>query len=213
MKGRAQPALDAAGFAAGTGVSRETTDRLEIYSSILIEWSARINLVSQPTLADLWQRHFLDSAQLLRILPRNAKSLIDLGSGAGFPGLVLAILGVPGVELVESDARKCAFLREAARVTGAAVTIHNQRIEVVLPHAVDVVTARGCAPLDRLLPLAERFISPSTTCLFLKGAQAAEELTVAGKAWTMAVTRHPSRTDPSGVILSLQQVVREPRRA
>ncbi len=213
MKGSAQPALDAAGFAAATGVSRETTARLEIYSSILIEWSARINLVSPATLDDLWQRHFLDSAQLLQNLPRNAQSLIDLGSGAGFPGLVLAILGVPGVELVESDARKCAFLREAARITGTPITIHNRRIEAVPAHAVDVVTARGCAPLDRLLPLAERFIGPHTTCLFLKGAQAAEELTAAGKAWTMAVTRQPSRTDPSGVILSLQQVVREPRRA
>ena len=95
----------------------------------------------------------------------------------------------------------------------AAVTIRNARIEAVPPHVADVVTARGCAPLDRLLPLAQRFIGPRTTCLFLKGAQAAEELTVAGKAWTMAVTRHPSRTDPSGVILSLQQVVREPHRA
>ena len=213
MKGSTQPALDAAGFAAATGVSRETTARLEIYSSILIEWSTRINLVSQTTLDDLWRRHFLDLAQLLQILPRNAQSLVDLGSGAGFPGLVLAILGVPGVELVESDARKCAFLREAARITGTPITIHNRRIEAVPPHAVDVVTARGCAPLDRLLPLAERFIGPHTTCLFLKGAQAAEELTAAGKAWTMAVTRHPSRTDPSGVILSLQQVAREPRRA
>lgn len=213
MTGSAPPALDAAAFAALTGVSRETMDRLKIYSSILLEWSARINLVSHATLEDMWQRHFLDSAQLLQMLPRNVQSLIDLGSGAGFPGLVLAILGAPGVELVESDARKCAFMREAARVTDTAVAIHNRRIEAVPRHAVDVVTARGCAPLDRLLPLAERFIGPHTTCLFLKGAQAAEELTAAGKAWTMAVTRHPSRTDPSGVILSLQQVVREPRRA
>jgi 16S rRNA (guanine527-N7)-methyltransferase len=213
VRGSTQPALDAAGFAALTGVSRETTDRLEIYSSILIEWSARINLVSQSTLDDLWQRHFLDSAQILQILPRNTQSLVDLGSGAGFPGLLLAILGVPKVELIESDAIKCAFLREAARVTNTAVTIHNRRIETVPPHEVDVVTARGCAPLDRLLPLAQPFIGPRTTCLFLKGAQTDGELTVAGKAWTMAVTRHPSRTDPNGVILSLQQVVREPRRA
>jgi len=207
------PALDAAGFAALTGVSRETVARLEEYSSILIEWSARINIVSRASLDDLWRRHFLDSAQLMKLLPERPQTMIDLGSGAGFPGLVLAILGVPGVELIESDARKCAFLREAARVTNTAVTIHNRRIEAVPAHEVDVVTARGCAPLDRLLPLAQRFIGPHTTCLFLKGAQAEEELTAAGKAWTMSVTRHSSRTDPNGVILSLQQVVREPRRA
>jgi 16S rRNA (guanine527-N7)-methyltransferase len=213
VRGSAQPALDAAGFAALTGVSRETTGRLEIYSSILIEWSTRINLVSQATLDDLWRRHFLDSAQLTQLLPERTQTMVDLGSGAGFPGLLLAILGVPGVELIESDARKCAFLREAARVTNTAVTIHNRRIETVPPHEVDVVTARGCAPLDRLLPLAQPFIGPHTTCLFLKGAQTDEELTAAGKAWTMSVTRHRSRTDPNGVMLSLQQVVREPRRA
>jgi 16S rRNA (guanine527-N7)-methyltransferase len=125
---------------------------------------------------------------------------------------VLAILGVPGVELIEADRRKAIFLREAARIAGVEVTLRACRIESVAPQAADVVTARGCAPLDRLLPLAERFIGPQTTCLFLKGAQAEEELTAAGKAWTMKVSRHPSRSDPGGTVLSLQQVVREPRR-
>ena len=169
--------------------------------------------MSRAAATELWHRHILDSAQLMTLISSETRSLIDLGSGAGFPGLVLAILGARGVELIESDARKCAFLREAARVTGTEVAINNRRIETVAPHPADVVTARGCAPLDRLLGLAERFIGPETTCLFLKGARAEEELTAAGKAWTMAVTRHPSRTDPGGVILSLQQVVREPRRA
>jgi 16S rRNA (guanine527-N7)-methyltransferase len=213
VSGDRQPALDARSFAALTGVSRETLARLEKYYSILIEWSNRINLVSRAAAAEIWHRHILDSAQLMTLMPSGSRSLIDLGSGAGFPGLVLAILGARGVELIESDARKCAFLREAARVTGTEVTIHNRRIETVAPHAADVVTARGCAPLDRLLGLAERFIGPRTTCFFLKGARVEGELTAAGKAWTMAVTRHPSRTDPHGVILSLQQVVREPRRA
>jgi 16S rRNA (guanine527-N7)-methyltransferase len=205
--------LDASGFAAMTGVSRETLARLQAYAMLLTAWSARINLVGRATLDDLWRRHFLDSAQLLPLIPANAANLVDLGSGAGFPGLVLAILGVPGVELVEADSRKAAFLREAARRTDAAVTIHGCRIEAVPRHAVDVVTARGCAPLDRLLSLSERFIGPDTTCLFLKGARADEELTVVVKAWTMAVVRHPSRADPNGIVLSLQQVVREPRRA
>jgi 16S rRNA (guanine527-N7)-methyltransferase len=120
---------------------------------------------------------------------------------------------VPGVELIESDGRKCAFLREAARRIGVTVTIRNSRIEACPPRPVDVITARGCAPLDLLLGLAEPFIGPRTTCLFLKGARVEEELTSADKAWTMTVSRHPSRTDSAGTVLSLKQVVREPRRA
>ena len=205
--------LGAAGFAAATGVSRETLERLEAYADLLVTWSARINLVGRVTLEDLWRRHFLDSAQLLPLIPTGTQSLADLGSGAGFPGLVLAILGVPGVELIEADSRKAAFLREVARVTGTDVAIRGCRIEAVPPHPIDVVTARGCAPLERLLPLAERLIGPTTTCLFLKGVRAEEELTAAGKAWTMTVSRRPSRADPDGSVLVLKQVVREPRRA
>jgi len=204
--------LGVAGFAAATGVSRETLERLEAYAALLVAWSARINLVGRATLDDLWRRHFLDSAQLLPLIPPGARSLVDLGSGAGFPALVLAILGVPGVELVEADSRKVAFLREAARIAAAEITIRGCRVEAVPPHTVDVVTARACAPLDGLLALGERFIGPHTTCLFLKGARAEEELTAAGKAWTMTVSRHSSRADPGGSVLSLQQVVRGPRR-
>jgi len=206
------PPLSPAEFAAQTGVSRETLERLEAYARLLAEWSARINLVGRSTLADPWRRHFLDSAQLLPLLPQGARSLVDMGSGAGFPGLVLAILGMPEVELIEADRRKTTFLREVARIADVGVTVRACRIEAVAPHVADVVTARACAPLDRLLPLAEKFIGPKTTCLFLKGAQAEEELTIAGKAWTMRASRHPSRSDPDGTILSLQQVVRESRR-
>ena len=205
--------LGAKGFAAATGVSRETLQRLEGYAALLLTWSARINLVGRATMDDVWRRHFLDSAQLFPLIPAGALSLVDLGSGAGLPGLVLAILGVPGVELIEADSRKAAFLREAARVTGAEVTIRGCRIEAVAPHVVDVVSARACAPLDRLLMLGERFIGPRTTCLFLKGERVEEELTTAAKAWTMSISRHPSRADPGGSVLLLQQVVREPRRA
>jgi 16S rRNA (guanine527-N7)-methyltransferase len=201
------------GFAAATGVSRETLQRFEAYAALLLAWSARINLVSRTTLQDLWRRHVLDSAQLFPLIPAGTRSLIDLGSGAGFPGMVLAILGVPGVELVEADSRKAAFLREAARVTGAAVIVRGCRIEAVPPHLVDVVTARACAPLDRLLAFGKPFIGPHTTCLFLKGERVGEELTAADKAWTMTVSRHPSRADPGGSVLLLQQVSREPRRA
>jgi len=200
--------LDPHGFAALSGVSRETLVRFEAYAEVLVRWSARINLVGAKTLGDLWRRHFLDSAQLFAHLPEGTRSLIDLGSGAGFPGLVLSISGVPGVELVEADARKCAFLRDAARVAAAPVAIRNSRIEALPPHIVDVVTARGCAPLDRLLLLAQPFIGPDTVCLFPKGERAREELTAASQAWTMDATFHESRTDRRGVILCLRRVAR-----
>jgi 16S rRNA (guanine527-N7)-methyltransferase len=195
-------------FVALTGVSRDTLARLQAYAGLLATWSARINLVAASTLVDRWRRHFLDSAQLLPLIPAGAECLVDLGSGAGFPGLVLAIMGMKGVELVESDARKCAFLREAARVAGAAVTIHNARIETVPPHPVAVVTARGCAPLDRLLSYSQRFIGPETVCLFPKGEQARQEVALAQQQWEFDVATHPSHTDPRGVVLCLSRVRR-----
>jgi 16S rRNA (guanine527-N7)-methyltransferase len=203
----APPPLNPNGFAALTGVSRETLARLDAYAALLWQWSARINLVGASTLPDLWRRHFLDSAQLFPLVPAAAQSLVDLGSGAGFPGLVLAIIGVPGVELIESDARKCAFLREAARIAAAPVTIRNARIEALPPQvAAAVVTARGVAPLDRLLVLAQRFIGPNTVCLFPKGEAAAQEVAAAQHAWRMDVTTHQSRSDPRGVVLCLSRV-------
>jgi len=201
------------GFAELVPVSRETLARLEAYAELLIRWSARINLVGRDTIHDLWRRHILDSAQLHRFIPNLTQNLIDLGSGAGLPGLVLAILGVPGVELVEADSRKAAFLREAARVTGAEVTIRPCRIQAVPPHPVDIVTARACAPLDRLLDLAAPFLAPETLCLFPKGERYNEELTLARKAWTMNVSVEQSLSDRRGVVLRLQQVAREPRQA
>jgi 16S rRNA (guanine527-N7)-methyltransferase len=195
-------------FAEHTGVARETLARLKAYAGLLGEWSRRINLVAASTLADPWRRHFLDSAQLFPHLPPGAQTLVDLGSGAGFPGLALAIMGVPGVELVEADARKCAFLREAARVAAAPVAIRNARIDSLPPRAVAVVTARGCAPLARLLPWAERFIGERTVCLFPKGEQAGQELAAARPSWEFDVISHQSRTDPRGVVLCLTGVRR-----
>jgi len=209
---RREPVLDAQGFAEIIPVSRETLARFEAYAELLTRWSARINLVGRDTIADLWRRHILDSAQLRPFIADTAKSVIDLGSGAGFPGLVLAILGAPGVELVEADSRKCAFLREAARITETDASIRPCRIEAMPRHPVDIVTARACAPLDRLLGLAEPFLAPDSECLFLKGERVEEELTLARKHWTMTESAHQSRSDPRGVILRLQQVAREPRR-
>ncbi len=207
---RPEPPLDAQGFAGIFPVSRETLARLQAYAELLTGWSARINLVGRDTLPDLWRRHMLNSAQLRSLVPDPVQSLIDLGSGAGFPGLVLAVLGVPGVELVEADTRKAAFLREAARIVEARVAIRPCRIAAVPPHPVDVVTARALAPLDRLLDLAWPFIGPGTVCLLSKGERVEQELTVARKRWTMTLSMHHSIADPRGVVLRLHKVVREP---
>ncbi len=185
--------------------------RLCAYAALLAQWSARINLVAAATLADPWPRHFLDSAQPPPPPPPTAPGLVDLGSGAGFPGLVLALLGVRGVELIEADARKSAFLREAARITATDVKITTARIESLTRRAVDVVTARGCAPLDRLLPLAERFIGPATLCLFPKGERAGHEVAAARRLWSFEDERRTSQSDQRGVILCVTRVARRER--
>jgi len=197
-----------ADFAADTGVSRETIERLSAYVALLAKWQPRINLVSGTTLDDVWRRHMLDSAQLLPLLPSGTPAIADLGSGAGFPGLVLAILGVADVHLVESDQRKCVFLAEAARAAGVNPVIHNQRIESVARLSVGVVTARACAPLDKLLSYTQKFLWHDGKALFLKGAAVEEELTAARKSWHMEVERFPSVSDPTGCILRIGQVRR-----
>ncbi len=189
-----------------SNVSRETCDRLAVYLALLSRWQKRINLVGGRSLEDGWRRHFLDSAQLWPHLPRGATSLVDLGSGAGFPGLVLGIMGVAEVHLIESDSRKCAFLREAARETGTAVTIHTARIEDLTPWPVDIVTARALAPLDRLLPMAYPFLDLGAEGLFLKGKGVFEELTAAEKSWMMTIATFSSQSDPDGVILHVKNV-------
>jgi 16S rRNA (guanine527-N7)-methyltransferase len=195
-------------FARDFDVSRETLAALEGYAALLEKWNRKINLVGRDTLADLWRRHFLDSAQLLPLLPAapegRARVIADLGSGAGFPGLVLAILGAGEVHLVESDRKKCAFLREAARVAGAQVEFHAQRIEEVAGLEADVVTARALAPLEKLVAYARPLLRSGGTALFLKGRGAEEELTALGGPATMAVGRTPSRSDEAGVILSIE---------
>ncbi len=195
-------------FAATLGVSRETLDRFRAYLNLLGRWQASINLVGKSTLADPWRRHILDSAQLLDLMPKSARTMIDLGSGAGFPGLVLAIMGVPDVHLVESDTRKCAFLSEAARVSGVKVTIHPRRLESLDPFPVDVVTARAFAPLARILPLASPFLTGNAVALFLKGQSLDEELTEIHNIWTLRMERFPSRADPTGQVLRIGEIAR-----
>jgi len=193
-------------------VSRETLDRLSTYIELLRRWQRAVNLVGPSTLSDPWRRHVLDSAQLLAHLPAPMGTLVDLGSGAGFPGMVLAVLGVPGVQLIEADRRKAAFLAEVARATATDVVVHAARIEAMRGFAADVVTARGLAPLPRLLGLAEPFVGPASVCLFLKGGSAASELTRAARSWHMDAKTWPSRSDARGVVLQLKEIRRAPRR-
>jgi len=206
MTPRDQVPLDAEGFRRATAVSRETLARLQTYLRLLEKWQPRINLVGPATLRDPWRRHLLDSAQLLPLIPESARRLADLGSGAGFPGLVLAILGVPDVHLIESDHRKVAFLREVAAATTTPVTIHPARIEAVPPLQADVVTARALAPLARLMAYGLPCLGPKGVCLFLKGEQADEELAAARTEWSMVIERFPSRSDPSGTVLRLSAI-------
>ncbi len=187
-------------------VSRETLDRLQAYLDLLARWQKRINLVGASTLEDPWRRHILDCGQLWRWWPKGASSMVDLGSGAGLPGLVLAMMGAPDVHLIESDQRKAAFLREAARACGVTVTVHAGRSETVLPLAADVVTARALAPLPELLTLAVRHMHAGTTCLFLKGRGAASELTRAREIWTMQAASVGSVSDPEGQILLISEI-------
>ncbi|HEX3501624.1 MAG TPA: 16S rRNA (guanine(527)-N(7))-methyltransferase RsmG [Stellaceae bacterium] len=202
------PPLTAASFQNQTGVSRETLARLEAYVELLSAWNRRINLVGPRTIGDIWRRHILDSAQLFPLIPAKARVLLDVGSGAGLPGLILAILGVREVHLVEADQRKCVFLREAARITQSSVQIHPQRLEKCPRFGADVITARAFAPLADLLDQVERFAGAHTILLFLKGKTVGEELTEARKAWNMRATPHPSVSDPSGTVLRLEQVTR-----
>lgn len=195
-----------ADFVEGADVSRETLERLDTHVSLLRRWSQRINLVGRSTLAEVWRRHVADSAQLMPHAPAGARHWVDLGSGAGFPGLVIAALAREArpdlaVTLVESDARKCAFMAEAARAMGLTVTVLPRRIEDVAPLGADVVSARALAPLPALLPMAARHLSPDGVALFLKGAGANAELTEAAATWHSETRLVRSVTDPSGAVI------------
>lgn len=194
-------------FAAAFSVSRETLSRLTRYAELLATWQKTINLVAPATLDEAWHRHFADSAQLMALVPPDAKTLADLGSGGGFPGLVLAIMladrGV-AVTLIESDQRKGAFLREVARQVAIPVDILSMRIESAETRtrvdAVDVVTARALAPLDRLLGWVAPLFAPHSVALLLKGRDAEIEIADARKRWRFDVELRPSLTAPDARI-------------
>lgn len=191
------------------GVSRETLDRLQAYGDLLVKWQAKINLVSNSTLDDLWTRHLLDSAQVFPYLPKTCKTLVDIGCGAGFPGLVLAIMGVEDVHLVDSDARKMAFVREVARITETSVTIHNCRIDdLEQKQFADVVTSRALASLEKLLSFSSDLRKPDGSCIFLKGRKTDEEVKEARKIWDFDCETKGSLSDPDGRILIIERMTR-----
>jgi 16S rRNA (guanine527-N7)-methyltransferase len=190
-------------------VSHETATRLDQFVELLLRWQHAVQLVAPSTLPKLWTRHIADSLQLIAHAPE-AKVWADFGSGGGFPGLVIAIAlaGQPGavVHLVESDARKAAFLREAARVTGSPAKVHAERAESAAEQigTVDIVTARALAPLSRLLELAWPLIGAGARAIFPKGQHLDEELTEAAKSWMIQSRTLPSLTDPTGTILIIE---------
>jgi len=216
---RRQPAaapFSAEAFQAQTGAPDAAVQKLRTYLATLERWQPKINLVGTKTLADPWRRHFLDSAQLLALVPPDARHLVDIGSGAGFPGLVLAVLAAGGrrpelqVTVIESDQRKCIFLNEIKRLMNIPVTVHQGRAEAYAGRPADVATARACAPLTRLLPWVSAVSTVPARALLLKGEGAGDELTAAEKDWKMRVHQHPSVTDPRGVILEVTDLARRP---
>jgi 16S rRNA (guanine527-N7)-methyltransferase len=191
-------------------VSRETSERLDRFVTLLSQWQRRINLVSSSSLAKVWTRHVADSLQLLDLGP-DARIWVDLGSGAGLPGMVIAcaLAGTPGavVHLVESNLKKAAFLREAARVTGAPAIIHAERIETFVQRfagPADVVTARALAPLNTLIGYAAPLLKSGAKGLFPKGQDVAAELTEASIYWNIEAMLVPSKTDPRGNIVVIK---------
>ena len=196
-----------AAFADMLDVSRETLERLVCYWRLLLTWQRRINLVGTSTLDNPWQRHFLDSGQLHQHIPASG-TIVDLGTGAGFPGLVLAIMRAQPIHLIESDKRKAAFLREAVRATDCPhAVVHARRIEETSLLA-DHITARALAPVDRLLALGSHVATPAARYVLLKGRECDSELTMARARWNMTVQIVPSLSDPRGQILMIDQVSR-----
>jgi 16S rRNA (guanine527-N7)-methyltransferase len=195
-----------------TPVSRETVARLDRFVALLLEWRQRMNLIGASTIPTLWTRHIADSLQLLP-LAGDARTWVDLGSGAGFPGLVIACALADGppscVRLLESTGKKAAFLREAVAITGAPALVHCVRIEDFtkrFAETVDVVTARALAPMETLLDLAYPLLKSGGRGLFPKGRDVERELTEAAKSWNIEASQVPSKTNPQGRIVIVRGV-------
>lgn len=208
--------MSAAGALAA--VSRETMTRLRQLEALVVRWTASVNLVSPADVPHLWARHIVDSAQLFGLAPASAATWVDLGSGGGFPGLVIAAIAAAErpallVTLVESDQRKCAFLRAAAREIGLRVDVRNKRVEDLGDVTFDVISARALAPLSDLFALSAPLRGPDTVEIYPKGRQAARELAACARDWTFRATHVTSITSPDAIILRVTELRRvEPRR-
>jgi 16S rRNA (guanine527-N7)-methyltransferase len=192
-------------------VSRETQSKLEAFEQLVRKWNPAINLVSKASLSSLWSRHIVDSVQLFPHFPENAIDCLDVGSGGGFPGIVLAAIAAElhpakRFTLVESDQRKATFLREASRQLGLVVDVKSERIELLQPAAADVLSARALAPLSNLLQTAERHLAPGGVCLFPKGESHPKEIEDAQSLFNFDCKIIPSLTDPKGVILKIHGI-------
>jgi 16S rRNA (guanine527-N7)-methyltransferase len=194
----------------GGEIDAGSRERLDQFAEILLRWNRRINLISRADEQHLWPRHILDCLQLVPLLPAQPASLVDIGSGAGFPGMVLALITGWHVHLIEADHRKAAFLREVARDTGATVAVYASRAESVKIGPVAVVTARALGSISTLLDLAAPFLLRDGICLFPKGRGCDPELASAQSAWRMTVERFPSKTDSSATVLRLSEIRRAP---
>ncbi len=193
-------------------VSRETLAKLDLYNALLVKWQKTINLVSPSTLKDAQIRHFEDSLQLTSLIPDRAELIYDIGSGAGFPGMVLAASTGAKVHLIESDQRKCQFLKTVSREANIPVTIHNSRVEAVDLISPDVITARALASLDKLLDWTQIWWSENKKIkiILLKGEKILEEIETAQKAFNFEYTLYKSKTDPNGRIIILTDISRIP---
>jgi 16S rRNA (guanine527-N7)-methyltransferase len=193
-------------------VSRETLERLMVFSEVLKKWNPKINLVSRKSIDDLWTRHILDSIQVFDAAPEGG-AWLDIGSGGGLPGIIVAILAAEKspdtlITLMESDQRKCAFLRNAARECGVSVTVKSKRIESAPEENCDVLSARALADLDDLLGFAERHLAKNGTAMFPKGANWKKEVDNARKRWRFECDEITSVTEPGAVILKIKGVER-----
>ncbi len=195
MSEESTPILSRETFSEKIDVSRETLDQLTLYVDLLTKWQRRINLVGTKTLADVWRRHILDSAQVYPFIVDRGP-LLDLGSGAGFPGLVLSIMGIPNITLLESNQKKCSFLKEVIRQTASSAEVFHGRIEdYPEKNGAATITARAVAPLGDLFDLSYPLLASGGKCLFLKGETYEQELTQSEKKWIMEVQIKPSQAD------------------
>ena len=184
-------------------VSRKTFDLLNIYHNLLLKWQPKVNLVGPDTISDAWKRHFLDSLQLQNHIENYDARIVDIGTGAGFPGMVLAISGNTNIHLIESDSKKILFLREVARITKTNVIIHHDRIENVELKNVGMVISRACAPLTKLFSYSANFVSHETICLFHKGKNYSKDSEDAKNDWEFESVVLPSIADTEGVVLKI----------